>query len=136
MKYDDIENAYYFVSMSPQYEHSVVLCKETGEMYYISEMGDSDELPEDADDPGRYLDIPHKNDLDLGKRLVMDFVAECCPGELRQVDGIFRRKGAYSRYKELLETKGLLDKWYDFEKRRTEEALRQWCGDNGVELAD
>jgi hypothetical protein len=136
MKYDDIENAYYFVSMSPPYEHSVVLCKESGEMYYISAMGDSDELPEDADDPERYLDIPHKNDLDLGKSLVTDFAAEFCPEESRKVHDIFSRKGAYSRYKELLESKGLLDKWYDFEKRRTEEELRKWCGENGVELTD
>jgi len=136
MKYDDIENAYFFVSMAPQYTHSVLLCRETGETYYISELGDADELPEDVDDPDKYRAIPHKNDLDLGKRLVMDFITEFCSEDLRKAHDIFRRKGAYSRYKELLETRGLLDKWYDFEKRRTEEALRQWCGENGVDLTD
>ena len=108
MKYDDIENAFYFISTSPPYEHSVLLCKESGEMYYISEMGDSDELPEDVDDPERYISIPHKNDLDMGNRLVMDFVTEFSPEDYQKVNDIFRRKGAYSRYKELLETRGLL----------------------------
>ena len=136
MKYSDIEDAYFFVSMSPQYEHSVMLNKDTGDMYYLSELGDSDELPEDADESDSYISIPHKNDLDLGIRLVMDFAAEYCPAELRQVQDIFRRKGAYSRYKDFLETKGLLDKWYDFEKRHTEVELRQWCEGNGIELTD
>jgi hypothetical protein len=84
--------------------------QKSGEMYYVSELGDSDELPDDIDDDETYVSIPHKNDLDLGKRLVMDFVAEFCSEDLQKVHDIFRRKGAYSRYKELLETKGLLDK--------------------------
>ena len=136
MKYDDIENAFYFISMSPPYEHSVLLCKDSGEMYYISEMGDSDELPEDVNDPKRYISIPHKNDLNLGNMLVKDFVTEFCSEDFQKVHDIFRRKGAYARYKELLETRGLLEKWYDFEKRHTEEALRQWCRENGVDLTD
>jgi hypothetical protein len=79
MKFDDIELAFLFVSGAAQFTNSALLCKETGEIYYISEMGDSDELPEDIEDSDQYIEIPHKNDLDLGNRLVMDFVAEYCP---------------------------------------------------------
>ena len=110
--------------------------KETGEIFYISGMGDSDDLPEDIEDSDEYIEIPHKNELDLGNRLVMDFVAEQCPELLEKVHAIFKRKGAYSRYKELLDSKDLLEKWYDYENQHTKEALRQWCADNGIELTD
>jgi hypothetical protein len=29
-----------------------------------------------------------------------------------------------------------LERWYDFSNKAEEEALRQWCADNGIELAD
>ena len=66
----------------------------------------------------------------------MDFVTEYCPELLGKVNNIFSRKGAYSRYKELLESKGLLDKWHNYENQRTKDELRQWCTDNGIELTD
>jgi hypothetical protein len=47
---------------------------------------------------------------------------------------IFSRRGAYRRYKDLLEQKGLLDEWYDFEQQRTRQALLDWCEENGIEL--
>ena len=136
MKLDEIEDAFFYVSSAPQFTNSALLCKETGEIFYISDMGDSDDLPEDIEDSDQYIEIPHKNDLDLGNRLVMAFATEQCPELLEKVDAIFRRKGAYSRYKELLDSKGLLEKWYDYENQHTKEALRQWCADNGIELTD
>jgi hypothetical protein len=131
--FDDIENAFMFVSMDQPYMHGAYLCKETGQMFYTSEMGDSDELPDDIDEP-KYISIPHKNELDLGKALVIEFVSEFLPEELDRVYSIFRRRGAYSRYKELLSEKGLLDKWYKFEDERQKAALKDWCAENGIEI--
>jgi len=56
--------------MGSMYENQTILCKETGEICYISEMGDSDDLPDDVDESEKYIEIPHKNELDLGKNLV------------------------------------------------------------------
>jgi len=53
---------------------------------------------------------------------------------LNNVYSIFRRKGAYSRYKELLERKGALEKWYKFENHRLEVALKEWCRENNIEI--
>ena len=136
MKLDEIEDAFFYVSSAPQLTNSALLCKETGEIFYISGMGDSDDLSEDIEDSDQHIEIPHKNDLDLGNRLVMDFATEQCPELLEKIHAIFRRKGAYARYKELLDSKGLLEKWYDYESQHTKEALRQWCADNGIELTD
>ena len=134
IKFSDIEDAFFFVSMEQQYMHNAYLCKETGQMLYASEIGDSDELPEDIDDPEKYIVIPHKNKLDLGKTLVLEFTSTYLPGELDKVYSIFRHKGAYSRYKYLLERKGALEDWYKFENERQDMALKEWCRKNNIEI--
>lgn len=134
VSFDDIENAFFFVSMGQMYMHNAYLCKETGEIFYNSDMVDSDELPEDIDDPDKYISIPHKNELDLGKALVIEFASEFLPEELNKVYSIFRRKGAYSRYKDLLESKGVLEDWYKFEDERQKAALKEWCRKNKIEI--
>jgi len=60
----------FLFSMDQKGMHNAYLCKETGRILFTSEMGDSDELPEDVDDSDKYIAIPHKNDLELGKALV------------------------------------------------------------------
>ena len=134
ISFDEIENAFFFVSMDQKYMHNAYLCKETGQIFYTSEMGDSDELPKDVDDPDKYITIPHKNDLDLGKALVIEFTSEYLPEALDRVYSIFRSRGAYSRYKDLLDEKGLLDKWHRFEDERQKVALKKWCRENSIEI--
>ncbi|MCP4667247.1 MAG: hypothetical protein GY849_12870 [Deltaproteobacteria bacterium] len=116
--------------------HNAYLRKETGQTFYTSEMGDSDELPEDIDDPDKYITIPHQNDLELGKAIVFEFTSKYLPEELDRVNSIFRRRGAYSRYKDLLDRKGLLDEWHKFEDERRKMALKQWCLENNIEFED
>ena len=134
ISFDDIENAFFFVSMDQQNMHNAYLCKESGQIFYTSEIGDSDELPEEIDDLDKYIAIPHKNDLELGKALVIEFTSEYLPKELERVYSIFRHKGAYSRYKELLERKGFLDEWYKYENERQKMALKEWCIENDIEI--
>lgn len=134
MKYSDIEDAFMFVSMAPPHEHYAYLKKETGEAYYVSTLGDSDELPDDLDENEKYINVPHKNDLNLGWNLAFDFISANLPGEFDRIRGIFSRKGAYARFKDLLEAKGQLEAWYEFEQKATEKALREWCQVNGVNL--
>jgi len=136
IKFSDIEDAFFFVSMDQKFMHHAILCKETGRIFYTSEMGDSDELPEDIDDPDKYIGIPHQTDLDLGRSLVLEFTAKYLPEELDNVYSIFSRKGAYSRYKDLLERKGALDEWYEYEDERRKMALREWCRRNNIEIQD
>ncbi|MCP4165731.1 MAG: hypothetical protein GY759_07535 [Chloroflexi bacterium] len=116
--------------------HSVILCMETGKMYYMSEMGDSDEVPDDIDDVKRYISIPHKNDLELGSKLVFDFTAAYLPEDLDSVYTMFRRRGAYFRFRRLLESRGLLQSWYDYENQRTKTALLEWCVYSGIDVKE
>jgi len=134
MTYDTIEEAFLFVSGAALFERTAVVHRQTGETFYASLMSDYDELPEDLDESDDYVGIPHKNDLDLGKPLVMDFVRSQCPKEVDRILTIFRRRGAYGRFKDFLKQKGLLDDWYVFEQQRTRQALLQWCEENDIEL--
>lgn len=79
------------------------------------------------------LEIPHKNDLGLGASLALEFAQLRMPEDWPQVDSIFRRPVAYSRFKELLGSKELLQSWYDFENQREHEALQEWCKENGID---
>jgi hypothetical protein len=135
MTYDEIENAFFFVSGAPPFENSAVVHRVSGEIFYSSAMAGIDEIPEDAEEDD-YLWIPHKIDLDLGKSLVMDFVRARCEDEIETVLAIFQHKGAYGRFKDLLAHKGLLEDWYAFEQDRTREALLEWCAENGVVLEE
>ena len=95
ISFSDIENAFLFVCFGPPESHYAYLNKETGELYYTSDMGDSDVLPDDIEDE-KYVAIPDKYELNLGKNLVFEFMSEYLPEESEKVYSIFRHKGAYS----------------------------------------
>ena len=108
MTYDTIEEAFLFVSSAAPFEHTAVVHRQTGESFFASDIAGYDEFLENLDESDDYIGIPHKNDLDLGKPLVMEFVRSRCPEEIDLVLSIFRRRGAYGRYKDLLEQKAHL----------------------------
>ena len=134
VRYMDLEAAFFFVSSQPPCTNRAILCRHTGEFYYISGYGDSDELPDDVDYSDRYVEIPHKNDFDLGRGLVHNFVSWRLPEAYDEVERIFSRKGAYSRFKELLESTRMLEDWYECENSGTEEALTEWCTSQGLDI--
>ena len=132
--FDEIHDAFLFVSSDGYGMNRAVLCLDDGEIYFHSEDGVFDELDEDEFDCDNFIVIPHKNDLDLGQSLVFDFVEQQMPGDSDRVSEIFSNRGAYRRFKDLLDHRGLLQNWYDFESHREEEALREWCRENDVVL--
>jgi len=82
------------------------------------------------------IEIPHKNDLELGQSLVFEFVDVNRPDARHHVRHMFTRKGAYGRFKEFLASNDLLETWYRFEHEREQKALRSWCEENQVPLSD
>ena len=135
--YDEILSAFEFVSSAAPVERSAYISLDTGQVHWVSELCPVDEdIPDDLETSDRCVAVPHKNDLGLGKRLALRFAAEELPGFYEQAAAIFRRKGGYSRFKRLLETKGVLETWYEFEARATERALKEWCAQNDIPLAE
>ena len=107
--------------------------RETGAIHWSGD-GVDEELPEDIDDGTLYIALPDKNDFELGRTLVFEFVEEQLPGSIDAVHGFFRQRGAYAKFKSLLSSHGLLDAWHEYEAAATERAAREWCEENGFVL--
>lgn len=133
----EIWEAFEFVCAGSLGEHQAFLCKQSGKLYCHSELCDDlDILPDDIDNSEKFVPIPDKRDLDLGKPLALDFTRHFLPGDFDDVRGFFSRRGAYARFKDLLGRRGALDQWYDFEAKAEERALRMWCDLNSIEVTD
>ena len=136
VSFSDLQLAFEFVSSGGMGENEAYLDRQSGKIYWHSEFGENDEeLPDDLDDE-KYIAIPDKRELDLGKPLVLDFAREFLPDDYDEVSHIFSRRGAYARYKELLVRRGALERWYDFSNKAEEAALREWCAENGIETSE
>jgi hypothetical protein len=137
VKYEDISAAFDFVSSAAPMEHAAYVSLETGAIYWVSELNPlEEEVPDDLGESDRYVAIPHKNDLDLGSNLALRFATEELPERSATVEGFFRHRGAYARFKEFLAAEGCLDKWYAFETESTERALRNWCKENDIQVVE
>ena len=67
---------------------------------------------------------------------MLDFAREFLPDDFDDVRYMFSKRGAYQKFRALLIRRpGALDRWYEFEAKATERALRQWCADESNELA-
>lgn len=134
VRVEDLELAFQFVSGGAPLEHEAFLSLDSGEIYFRSALGTLNELPPEFDESDRYLAIPHKSELDLGIVLVREFIACEIPNDADEVERMFRARGAYRRYKALLERRGVLDAWYEFEAVRTRRALEAWSAEQGIRL--
>jgi len=66
-------------------EHEAFVCRQTGKIYWRFDDSDlnefDEELPDDIEDEEKYILIPNRNTLDLGKPLVLRFARECLPND-------------------------------------------------------
>ena len=120
-------------------ENEAYICRDSGKIHLIS--GDPDELdeeekvPDNIDDSDKYIPVPDKRDLDLGSHLVFDFTARYLPQHYDQVRDMFRRKGAYGRFKGLLERQDKLQAWHAFSDEQATKVLKDWCEEEGLQPA-
>ncbi len=131
--------AYEFVSFGGFGENMAYISLDTGKIHLVSasvDMMEEEAVPDDLETSDRYIAMPHKNELGLGRDLALRFAARELPDDHHAVKDMFRRKGAYRNFRRLLETRDVLQRWYDFENRETEDALNIWCEENGIQLAD
>ena len=135
VKFNDVENAYMMANAGGYGENASVLDKASGQFYDQSE-NSAEKIPEGVLSSDTVVSLPDKKTLDLGPPLVFRFIRETFPDGYDKVSEIFTRRGAYARYKKWLIANNLLDKWDAYSTAAEEAALRKWCADNGIELAD
>jgi hypothetical protein len=136
--FDEILLGYEFVQTGDG-QHEALLCRQTGHIYCRSEASDleefENELPDDIEDAEKYVAIPGKKELGLGKPMVLDFAREFLPDDFDEVRYIFSKRGAYQKFRALVTRRNVLDRWYEFEAKATERALREWCEYHSIEVA-
>ena len=136
---EELRTTFEFVSFGAPLEHSAYICVDTRKIYCHSVsagLEGEEDLPEDLETSARYIAVPHKNDLGLGRRLALAFVDQELSDEYDTVAGFFGRRGAYGRFKALLHARGMLERWDEFENLATEKALLAWCEENGIQPVD
>jgi len=111
------------------------VCRKTGHIYLFPdelETGDvGEDAPDDILDLAKYVLIPDKHSLDLGNKLAFDFTAQFLADSYDDVRNMFRRKGAYRRFKVLLQQRNLVDQWFAYSEEQTRKALEDWCESEG-----
>jgi hypothetical protein len=137
VKFDDLSLAFDFVGSAPPSENNACISLDTGQVHWTSALNPLDEeVPPDLETSDRYLLLPHKTELDLGRDLALRFAVSELPHCYDRIVGLFRRKGAYARFKDLLDSEGALERWYKYEAEATEKALRAWCAENDIHLTE
>lgn len=118
----------------------VYIDTQTGEIYEYHDIYTDNSvgasLPDDIDTNEKYLAFPNKSQLDLNSYLVFSFAETVCPNHYDKIRKIFSRAGAYKRFRSFIERHNLLEKWYEYSEKKTEEALRGWCQASNIPLAD
>lgn len=135
VNWEDLLHAFEFASLGQPHEHEAILCRKSGKFLWLTDVEEDIEAwPDDADDKEKYLAIPHKKELDLGKPLALEFARQFLPDQYNEVRRIFENRGAYARFRDLLQRNKALDRWYDFENKASEAALREWCALNEIKI--
>jgi len=128
--------AYEFMNSTVYVDHCALIDPDRGEIYLLADDLPRKGIPDDIETSDRYILAPNKREIDLGRELVLTFAEEYLPDDYHTIADFFRHKGAYGRFKDFLRSRDMLKQWQDFENSETDKALRRWCEDNGIELAD
>ena len=90
----ELREAFEFVSAGPIYEHNAFMCIDTGTIYTESGLsGTEEDLPDDVETSDRYIAIPHKNELGLGRDLALDFIHRELPDDYKNGRRVLPAKG-------------------------------------------
>jgi hypothetical protein len=134
MAYDTIDDAFHYVSDARPGERKAAVHRPSGRVFLASCSAGFDERPPEAETDPDYVHIPHRQELDPGKPLALEFVRSHCPAELPRVEALFARAGGFRNFKDFLRRRQLLESWLVFEEQRIEALLRQWCLAQGLSL--
>ena len=127
VRFDDLLAGFDWVNAEPM-QNSAYVSRRTGQVHWVSEVIElDDELPDDIEDTSVYVAIPSKNDLRLGKSLAQELIREHIPDEFGRVVAFFHHRGAYAKFKDLLDRRGPLDAWHQHEAGEAERSLRAWA---------
>jgi hypothetical protein len=133
----DLLEGFEFTSSGEFFDAAAYVSLGTGVVYLMGEGTETDDdPPADLRTSDRYLAIPTRRDLDLGKSLALRFARRHMANDVDSIADCFRHSGAYARFKEIVDRRGRLEQWFEFEVKAVRLALAEWCSSNDLELVD
>ncbi len=110
--------------------------KENGESFIVSDFDDDmdEDFPDDLFENEIYFTLPDPSELTSGRDLAFKFTSAEVRDHADEIYEIFQKRGAFSRFKDLLAHIGKLDDWYAFEQKTQKEELLEWCDLNEIEV--
>lgn len=131
---DDLALAVRWVADGMALDHEAWVERSTGvvRMYSPDQAALCGPMPTNAGGHADCVPVPDRRELGLGTELVFDFARDEMPDAVDAVRAVFRRKGAYGRFRDMLERQGLLERWYAYEEAREMQALHEWCEAQGL----
>lgn len=133
--FDGLLLAYEWVSADIGGDNAAYVSRATGRIYWFGDGVDLEEdLPKDIEDGTQYLAVPHKYDLNLGNSLALQFVHEVLPDQYHVAADYFHHRGAYHKFKAMLERSNKLDEWHKYEADAVAKALGAWVSENKLPI--
>lgn len=132
--YSDLLEAYESFAGISDYEATVFVNieKEKIVLWYAEGLVDDEEHErvECELTQGKWMELPKKQELNLGVKLVFRFAnAYFSEDDIQKVSRIFSRKGAYQKWRSFLESKDMVQEWYRFRDEEQDKALKRWLTD-------
>jgi hypothetical protein len=132
---DDLHLAVEFVTGGGSYGAEAYIDLRSGAILYGGS-GAEEPLPKGVHNTKRYLRVPTKKELDLGRDDALAFTEQHAPQLLERAEYIFNAAGAFDRFKHLMREHGLLDAWYAYQDQRLWEELEAWAELHDLHLSE
>lgn len=131
----DLQSAFDWIAAGSLMRAEAYIDLRDGRVWCVSEDAGIEEAKPPPDlDSGHYLAVPDKRNLDLGRQLAFDFARRYLPRDFDRVRAMFHRRGAYGRFRELVEARGLRQQWFDFRDAAERHATIAWAESNGLRV--
>ncbi|WP_292038089.1 hypothetical protein [Massilia sp. UBA6681] len=116
---------------------TAMVSRETGMIHLLNDeyMDEEAPTPSASGDDARYVSVPPAGTLGIGDGLVLRFAATHLAEEQEAVRDMFRDRNTEG-FARLLEQRGAGEAWERFHAEATRSALRRWCEENGLQLAE
>lgn len=128
--------AFLFSHKSGRDDRYAVIDKRSGRLYLITgDFEDSHEFPEDYYSSDYYLVIPDRDELHVGKQLILSFASNFLSEKIHsEIEKFYYSPHPFEKFRDILTREGLTDRWLSFELSEELRALKDWCLKNNIPL--
>lgn len=116
---------------------TAMVSRETGMIHLLNDEYMDEEAPMPSASGGNdgYVPVPPASTLGIGDGLVLRFAATHLAEDQDTVRDLFRDQDTEG-FARLLQQRAAGEAWVRFHEEATRNALRSWCEENGLQLAD